>query len=194
MTGPAGAAMTVPPLAVLLRHVAEMPASFRGDAHVRAVVGDVVETLCGEPAPERTLAAFDAAGPTAAEGNRLRWVLAACHLLWHPAFRAAGVPREGVERLLVQDLATLAGIVSVDELDRDEERREELVRRALRAFAVTLPGESANEAEDRFKQVDSVERRRVLVAAAERERRAREVREAMAKKAAEEAAAKVSRE
>jgi hypothetical protein len=64
----------------------------------------------------------------------------------------------------------------------------------LRALAVTLPDESLNEAEDRFRQVDSVERRRVLVAAAERERRAREVREAMAKQAAKEAAAKVSRE
>jgi len=194
MTTGTAAPVNVPPLAVLLRHVAEMPAVFRGDADVRAVVGDLIETLCRGLAPERTLAAFDAAGATAAETNRLRWVLAACHLLWHPAFRAAGASRESVERLLVQDLATLAGIVSVDELDRDEERREELIRRALRALSATLPGESSNEGEDRFRQVDSVERRRVLVAAAERERRAREVREAMAKKAAEEAAAKVSRE
>jgi hypothetical protein len=58
----------------------------------------------------------------------------------------------------------------------------------------SLPGESASEAADRLQQVDSVQRRRVLQAAAERERRAREVREAMARKAAEEAAAKVTRE
>jgi hypothetical protein len=186
--------MNSPPLAELLRHVSEMPPAFRGEADVRAVVADLVETLAREPAPEGTLAAFVPAGPTAAEKNRLQWVLAGCHLLWHPTFRAVGVARASIERLLVQDLATLAGIVPVEELDRDEERREELVRRALRAMSATLPGESPNEAEDRFKQVDSVERRRVLVAAAERERRAREVREAMAKKAAEEAAAKVSRE
>jgi hypothetical protein len=186
--------MNAPPLAELLRHVAEMPPAFRADADVRAVVADLVETVCGQPATEATLAAFVAAGPTAAETNRLRWVLAGCHFLWHPAFRTAGVAREAVERLFVQELATLAGIVPVEELDRDEERREELVRRTLRAVGMTLPGESPNETEDRLRQVDSVERRRVLLAAAERERRAREVREAMARKAAEEAAAKVSRE
>jgi hypothetical protein len=186
--------MIAPPLAELLRHVTEMPAAFRGEANVRAVVADLIETLSRAAPPETTLAAFVPAGPTAAENNRLRWVLAGCHLLWHPSFRTRGVARESIERLLVQDLATLAGIVPVDELDRDEERREELVRRALRALAVTLPGESTNEAEDRFRQVDSVERRRVLIAAAEREKRAREVREAMARKAAQEAAAKVSRE
>jgi hypothetical protein len=186
--------MIAPPLPELLRHVADMPPAFRGDANVRAVVADLIESLSGSAATDRTLAAFDPASPTAAEENRLRWVLAGCHLLWHPAFRAAGVARESLERLLLQDLATISGTVNAAELDRDEERREELVRFALRAIAATLPGESPNEAEDRLRQVDSVERRRVLVAAAERERRAREVREAMAKKAAEEAAAKVSRE
>lgn len=186
--------MIVAPLAELLRHVAEMPASFRGEVNVRAVVADLIETLSQAPPPAATLAAFVPASPTAAEKNRLRWVVAGCHLLWHPTFRAVGAARENIERLLVQDLATLAGIVAAEDLDRDEERREELIRRALRALAVALPDESPNEAEDRFRQVDSVERRRVLVAAAERERRAREVREAMAKKAAQEAAAKVSRE
>jgi len=82
----------------------------------------------------------------------------------------------------------------VDHLLAEEERREELVRRALRACAVALPGESDAEREDRLKQVDSLERHRVLAEAAERDKRARAVRDAMAKKAAEEAAAKVSRE
>jgi hypothetical protein len=95
---------------------------------------------------------------------------------------------------LVQELSAVSGIVNVEQLDQDEERREELIRRTLRAVDWLLPGEMRNEADDRLKQVDSIERRRVLLAAAERERRAREVREAMARKAAEEAAAKVSRE
>ena len=70
----------------------------------------------------------------------------------------------------------------------------ELVRRAFAALGLRLPGESAGEAEDRLAQVDSVERQRLLRAAAEKEKRAREVREMMARRAAEEAAAKVSRE
>ena len=85
-------------------------------------------------------------------------------------------------------------MVPVDALFREEERREELVRRILQATGHTFPGESSAEAEDRLRQLDSVERHRVLEAAAERERRARQVREEMARKAAAEAAAKVSRE
>jgi 3',5'-cyclic AMP phosphodiesterase CpdA len=43
-------------------------------------------------------------------------------------------------------------------------------------------------------QVDAIERVRILSDAAERERRRREIREAMAKAAAEEAAARIGRE
>lgn len=194
--------MTVPPLPELLRWMADMPAAFRaepqgfpdGTCRVRAVVADLFETLYGAPPPLATLAAFEAASTDQSERNRLRWILAAAHLLWHPAFRRAALARAGIERLLIQELATLASVVAMESLDQEEERREELIRRGLRAVGLALPGESGNEAADRFKQVDSIERRHVLVAAAERERRAREIREAMAKKAAQEAAAKVSRE
>ena len=194
--------MIAPPLAELLRWMVEMPPAFRaepegfgeGKVRVRAVVADLFETLFGGPPPMATLAAFDAQDTGDAERNRLRWILAAAHLLWHPSFRGHPPAQASIEKLLVQDLATVASIVKVERLDREEERREELIRRSLRALERSLAGETPNEANDRFKQVDSVERRRVLLAAADRERRSREVREAMAKKAAQEAAAKVSRE
>ncbi len=196
-----------PPLPELMRWVTEMPSAFRaapepfpeGSTRVRAVVGDLFETLLSErPSPE-LLDAFDPTDTGAAEHNRLRWVLAASHLLWHPGLReavsgAANVMRPKLERLFLQELAALASVVACGALDEDEERREELIRRATTALGVSLAGESPNEAAARLEQVDSVERRRVLLAAAARERRAREVREAMARKAAEEAAAKVSRE
>ncbi len=195
--------MTVPPLAEWLRWVAEMPPSFRvapeggpgGRVRVRAVVSDLLETLHGAlPAPV-VLAAFDAApGAAKSERNRLGWVLAACHVLWHPAVRAASPSQQSVQAFLVQELAQLGAVASIDILNHEEERREELVRRVLRAVQFALPGESPHEAEDRLRQVDSVEHHRVLTAAAVREKRSREVREAMARKAAEEAAAKVSRE
>jgi hypothetical protein len=195
--------MTVPPLAEWLRWIAEMPPSFRaapdgepgGRVRVRAVVSDLLETLHGATADPVVLAAFDVApGAARSERNRLGWVLAACHVFWHPAVRAAPLSRRSVQAFLVQELAQLGAVASIDLLDRDEERREELVRRVLRAIRLSLPGESPHEAEDRLQQVDSVERHRVLGAAAKREKRSREVREAMARKAAEEAAAKVSRE
>jgi hypothetical protein len=192
----------LPPLAEFLRWLAEMPEAFRsepsgfpaGKVPVPAVVADLHETLFASRPEETFLAAFRPGAADKVERNRLRWVLAACHLLWHPALRAATLPAEGVNRLLVQDLAALAAVAPVDGLLRDEERREELVRRTLHALGLLLPGESPKEAEDRLTQVDSVERRRLVREAAEKEKRAREVREQMARRAAEEAAAKVSRE
>jgi hypothetical protein len=194
--------MTHPPLSDWLRWVAELPAACRalpegfpgGTVRVRAVVADIFETLFGAPASTPFLAACDAHDTGKGERNRLGWILAASHTLWHPSLREAPGPRPAIERLLVEELASVAAVVPVDALGSDEERREELVRRVLRAAGAALPGESARDAEDRLKQVDSVERQRVLRSASERERRTRKVREAMARKAAEEAAAKVSRE
>jgi hypothetical protein len=194
--------VSVPPLAEWLRWIAERPAILdaapedfpEGRVRVRAVVADLHEALFDAPAAEPLLAACVAGEPTRAERSRLGWILAASQVLWHPAIRAGKPKRDRVVKLIVQELPALAAIVPSDRLGDDEERREELVRRVLRAVELPLPGESATEAEDRLRQVDSVERHRVIAAAAERERRARQVREAMAKKAAEEAAAKVSRE
>jgi hypothetical protein len=191
-----------PPLAEWLRWVAEMPSAFHslpeefegGSVQVRAVVSDLFETLFGTPADLAIVSACTPSDLGKRELNRLRWILAACHVLWHPHLRANAGNKAVIERLLVQELAGLAAVVPIDSLLREEERREELVRRVLRAADRDIPGESEQEAEDRFRQLDSVERYRVVAAAAERERRAREVREAMARKAVEEAAAKVSRE
>jgi len=197
-----------PTLAEWLRWASEMPPAFRAEpattawdaperVRVRAVVADLLETLTGARPDPKLLAAFDAADSGVRERNRLGWVLAAAHVLWHPLLQSARLDEEGarcVRRFLVEELASLAAVVPVERLLTEEERREELVRRSLRAAAVALPGESAAEREDRLKQVDSLERHRVLAEAAQREKRAREVREAMAQKAAAEAAAKVSRE
>jgi hypothetical protein len=192
----------LPPLAEFLRWLGEMPPAFRaapqgfpgGVTPAHAVVADLWDTLYGRPPEDDLLQAFRPAGAGKAELNRLLWVLAACHLLWHPALRPRPLPPDGLRKLLVQDLAGLAAVAPAERLLDDEERREELVRRAFAALGLRLPGESAREAEDRLAQVDSVERKRLLRAAAEKEKRAREVREMMARRAAEEAAAKVSRE
>lgn len=194
--------MTMVPLAELLRWMAEMPPPFRGlpegfpggVVRVRAVVADLFESYFGGRPPSQTLDAFDPRNLGQPELNRLRLILAATHLLWHKAFRELAPSPALFERFLIQEIPTLSGVVAVEHLDQQEERREELIRRALAIFGCRLPSESSSEAEDRLRQVDSIERRRVMLAAAEREKRARKVREAMAKKAAEEAAAKVSRE
>ena len=76
----------------------------------------------------------------------------------------------------------------------DPERREELARLALKALGLRPAGETGVEAQDRLTTVSSVERRRVILGTRNAQRRAAEIREAMRKKAAEEAAAKASRE
>src|SRR2546422_1011214 len=70
----------------------------------------------------------------------------------------------------------------------------ELVRFCLRNLGLGPAGESVAQAQDRLTTLDSVELRRVLQDTKKAEERARAIREALAKKAAEEAAAKVTRE
>ncbi|HEY6333325.1 MAG TPA: hypothetical protein VI756_28635 [Blastocatellia bacterium] len=179
-----------------------MPTAFKaspeefqgGTVRVRAVVSDLFETMFGSAPESIFLSAFAAKDTGKRELNRLAWTLAGCHTLWHPSLRGGPAERAGLDRLLIQELAAVASVVRADSLFGEEDRREELVRRVLRALGRIVPGETGVESEDRLRQLDSVERQRVLAAAADRERRSREVREEMARKAAEEAAAKVSRE
>ncbi|MCE9581809.1 MAG: hypothetical protein K8T20_04750 [Planctomycetes bacterium] len=192
----------LPPLAEFLRWIAEMPAVFRGEpafgsgsgVRVRAVVSDVMETALGERPDAGLLQPFSPASSSPADRNRLRWVLAACHLLWHPALRERSLSAAGITRFLVQDMSALAAVAPFESLVADEERREELLRRALDATALRLPGESANDAADRMTQVDSIERRKLLAEAAEKQKRSKKLAEEIRRKAAEEAASKPSGE
>ena len=181
-------------LSSLLRHMIALPQALRPGHPLtspRAVVRDLFEQLTSGVADRELLETFSATNLDDARTNYYAWVLAAAHLL-----HELGAPAEPkqLRRLLLQELASLSAIVKVNLLDQEEERREELIRRCLRALGRKIDGESDTDAEDRWKQVDSIERHEVLVAAAEREKRQREVREAMAKKAAEEAVPKVGRE
>jgi hypothetical protein len=76
----------------------------------------------------------------------------------------------------------------------DPEGVEELVRLVLRDCAIPVPGESPEVSQDRLQAVSLLERRRLLAISREAEKRAREIREALAAKAAKEAADKYGRE
>lgn len=200
----------VPPLAEFLRWINEMPAAFQeqpagfsdGKLSVRAVVADLHETLFRQRPDDEFLRAFVSATNSRVERNRLRWVLAACHVFWHPFIRISEPPPRSVRKLFIQDLPELASIVPMENLISEQDRREELARRVLAAAELHFPNESPVEFKDRLAQVDSIEIQRVIVEAAGKEKRARadrarrekEVREEMARKAAAEAAAKASRE
>lgn len=76
----------------------------------------------------------------------------------------------------------------------DMDRREEFVRVLLHDLGLRPQGESEKQAEYRLQTVSSAERLRVVEAARVAEERARNIREALARKQAQEAADKMSRE
>ena len=84
--------------------------------------------------------------------------------------------------------------MAVEKFVTDVERREELARFALARLGFRPQTETRAQAEDRLSSLSAAERARVLSAARVAEERARAVREALARKAAEESADKYTRE
>jgi hypothetical protein len=76
----------------------------------------------------------------------------------------------------------------------DPKRREEIVRSMLATLELVPEGETEAQADDRLTRVSSAHRKRLLAAAREAEARSELVREALAAKAAQEAADKYTRE
>ena len=95
---------------------------------------------------------------------------------------------------LDKGLADVAALVDAETFISDPDRREELVRLALRALDLHPAGENETQASDRLTTLSSVERSRVIRETRAAQERIRQIREAMQKKAAEEAAAAYGRE
>ena len=107
-----------------------------------------------------------------------------CWLLGDEWFlRQAASSAPAIWKLLASDdLSRLAGLIRAEKFVSDADRREELVRTLPAPFgAAARQGETAAQAADRLTTLDSAERDRVLRATAAAERRAREIREAMAR-------------
>lgn len=96
----------------------------------------------------------------------------------------------------MQQLLTDSRLLALSEMGpaallvSDPDRREELVRLTLAALDLRPAGETLAQATDRFNTLDSVERKRILAATLAAEKRAREVREAMARARAQESASR----
>ncbi len=187
--------MTAVDLFALTHHLAACPPLLRLDARalgglevdVGAVVRDVLHDLGDEAAYTRSIDGIYAR----TDPNHLATLLLACWLLRAPPLQPLA---PGRALRFLASLGALSQLVPAERLVSETERREELCRLALKACDLLPQGESAKEAEDRLAGLDSVERDRVVRASREAAARAKQVREALQKKAAEEAAAKVSRE
>lgn len=184
-----------PPLERLLRRVAETADDFlapprlegKGAVHVAAVVHDLCLQKGARP-DAQALAAF--AGDARGDRNRLAVTLLLCWLL---ADELICPPMGDLLALLdggARDLEATPASAFV----ADPERREELVRVALARLGLRPAGESEAEAEDRLTTSSSAERERVLRASRDAEQRARAIREALARKAAEQSADKWTRD
>jgi hypothetical protein len=194
-----------PPLEVLTHRLADCPQEFlappriggSGELHVAALVSDLMEDAVGQPPPRPWIAAFlGAANPAEAQTavvNRLSCAAIATWLLAEPGL-ARRLTADSAVAFLVRDITELAQLTAAPKLVSDADRREELARLALASLGLRPAGESETQAKDRLETVSSVVRNRVIRETRAAQERAQAIREAMRKKAAEEAAAKYNRE
>lgn len=190
-----------PFLEALVRRLAETPLEFlaeprignKGAVNVAAVVNDTLLAL-----GQNGLTGSDAQGFQSKDAkqdrNRLQVALIGAWLLYDEWFRQH--PEANVHALdfFKDEVAALSAVTNAQKFISDPDRREELARVALSALGLRPQGETVTQAQDRLTTLNAAERERVIQAARAAEQRAQAVREAMAKKAAEEAAAKAYRE
>ncbi len=190
-----------PFLESLTRRLAETPPEFlleprignKGAVNVAAVVNDTLVAL-GQDALTQNDARVFQSTDAKQDRNRLQVTLLACWLLYDEWFRAHSEFTERALYFLQDDVRALSAVTNAQKFISDLDRREELVRVTLSAFGLRPFGETISQAQDRLMTLNAAERERVIQAARVAEQRAQAVREAMAKKAAEEAAAKAYRE
>lgn len=194
------AARAGPPLEHLTHRLAELPAEFldepriggTGTVAVAALVNDLLGRLGGR-ADAAALAAFTGTS-TGADRNRLMLVAITVWLLADDWFSEAGAEQAAILTLLGDTVPSLAQAAAAHLYAEDPERREELARTALEMLGFLPEGENEAQASDRLSAVSGTERARLLSASREAEERARLVREALVRKAAEESADKWTRE
>jgi hypothetical protein len=188
-----------PPLEQLMRRLLETPSPFlaeprignHGNVHVTALVADVLAAY-GVSADAEALQRFDARD-RAKERNPRMLTQILCWLLMDPSLRGK-IGASELLRMLFEEANALAEKMPAKSFIDSDERREELSRMALRGAGLRPAGESANVAEDRWLSVSSRERGKLAAASRAAEERARQIREALERKAAEESADKWSRE
>lgn len=189
-----------PPLDQLTRRLSESPAEIlaeprlgaTGAIHVDAVVHDLMLDLGGQPPSPESLPLFQA--PDKSRRNDLRLALIACWLLHDPWFRRQQRLAPQALEWLTGGLADLARLVDPSLFVSDPDRREELVRLCLAALDLRPAGETDVQARDRLTTLDTVERAQIIRDTQEKQKRARQLREEMRRKEAQEAAAKATRE
>lgn len=189
-----------PPLESILQRIAAVPPEFnaepriagKGEVHVPAVVHDLF-AMRGLPVDVAGLSGF-AGRDAKVDRNRLSITLLLCWVLADRDLPVGLHNAAAVLGLLRDDAAQLAAHTNAAKLFEDAERREELARLTLSRLGLRPAGETPMQAQDRFTSISSIERARILLASQKAEQRTRALREALARKRAEESADKWTRE
>jgi hypothetical protein len=189
-----------PTIETLTRRLVDTPPDFldeprigsKGRVAVAALVNDLLHRY-GKRLQAGELSRFEAAtvGP---ERNRLALVMIAVWLLADRWFLGAQPSSQAIARVLDETIAELAATTAAHKFVSDPDRREELARVILARLDYIPEGETLAQATDRLSSLSTTERRRLLEASRAAQQRAREIREALAKKSAEESADKWTRE
>ncbi len=191
-----------PSLEVLVRRLAECPSEFvetcmtpMGNKQLTAILSDHFLGLTGFQWTVGRLPQLAVLNSSSRDNSQcMRWwglVSIATWLVHDRFFRERPDLGEFTFAWLLGDsLKQLAELVRPNQFIDDPDRREELVRLCLSAHQLRPAGEHPDQAADRLSTLDSVSRQKILQETAEAERRAREVREAMARQRAMESASR----
>lgn len=191
---------TGPILETLTHRLADIPMAFlaaprigaQGQLHTAALVNDLLAAH-GTPAPLALLETFAVEDSPAARN----WLALAAIVVWLLAddwFLDAAIPQQQLIAVLDADARALAAVTPAHDFINDPDRREELARVLLARLGTRPAGETGAQAADRLTSISGIARKRMVEANRAATERARLVREALARKAAEEAADKWSRD
>lgn len=189
-----------PDLETLIRRLADTPQDFLDEPRIagagRVAVAALVHDLAAMHGGRAGLAALERFEGRSArdDRNRLAQAMIGAWLLADPWFLAQRLDAAALVQALAEVAAEMAGGTPAHRFTTDPERREELARTMLARFGYLPAGETAAQAADRLAAISASERRRLLEASRAAEQRAREIREALARKAAQESADKWTRE
>jgi hypothetical protein len=198
--------LTGPSVDYCVRRIMEIPSDFSEQALVlgassTAIVHDVMETIFGRDRINTTvdvaaLARFSAvhrSHRSSACALIVSWLLADSWFSGGPSI-GPQIDEANAWVVLSALAARLAEDAPASVWVSDPVRREEIARSVLAGLELIPEGESRAQAEDRLAAISSTERRRVLAAAREAERRSADIRAQLAAQAAQEAADKMTRE
>ncbi|MFL6656554.1 MAG: hypothetical protein ACJ8GW_00635 [Massilia sp.] len=189
-----------PFLEILTHRLTDTPSEFLaeprigdgGEVHVAALVNDVLMRL-GARAPAAFLQQLKGRDAKR-DRNRLALCMIAAWLLADAWFVTHVPEQTEVLALFTDALAELAKVTPAHKFVNDPDRREELARIVLARLGYRPAGETPAQASDRLSSISGTERRHLLELSRAAEARARDIRAALAQKAAEESADKWTRE